>query len=263
MTLSFHRSRHLGIGILSGVTLLVATVTIMQLLEVVGTLQEELQLHERKVQLFDDVALRFSQLGTAFYQQRVRGRLDIESLKTQLDSLRQVLTELDSFPLMLPEKKGVTELSVQENRFRTAMYAFAAAVREDPAPGFSGTVLPEIDEVIHKAPQQAFLYKNAIIMTTQQTRAALVHIVQRAIGILAGGTLVVLLLGLGVNWLLAHTFSRAVTMRTWNAIYKFGTGNSAANAPSAATTAPPPDSSDPTAAPEHRTPPPTPNPSTA
>jgi hypothetical protein len=232
MNVSFHRLRRLSIGTLLGLTLVGAAVFVVKMRQATDTLQSELSFRERQAQHFHEIAVSFSQLGATFYQQRVKGRLELAALKAQLDAIRTLLTELERLPLPTAEQPWVAELALQENRFRTAMYAFAAAVREDPAPGFSGTVLPEIDDVIVRAANQAGLYKKAVLASIQQTHHALGQSLQWAIGELIVGTLCVLFLGLCTNFLLAHAFSRAEADRMWHAVYKLGHENTVALPPS-------------------------------
>lgn len=219
---SFHRIRYLGMGALLGLILVIAGIAAFYIRDVGKTLRFELSFHERKTQHFHEIARRFSQLGATFYQQRAKDRLNVAVLKADLDAIRQQLAELDVLPLTAVEMDGVATLALQESRFRTAMYAFAAAVREDPAPGFSGTVLPEIEAVLTSATQQAEHHSKAATDAMQQTRAHLEQAVEWTLGILVVGTLVVLGMGVLVSILLARAFGRTVTERIWQAIYRFG-----------------------------------------
>jgi hypothetical protein len=83
-------------------------------------------------------------------------------------------------------------------------------------------VLPEIDAGFARATSQAILYQQAATASTQHLRHTLGQALQWALGILVAGTMLTVLLGLGVSVLLARAFAQAEADQMWQAMYTPG-----------------------------------------
>ncbi len=151
MRLSYTSARRMGIGLLLGMILLVATVSILSLHGAASQLHANIYEQSFKAQAFSELALLFSQARGDFHKQRHGEQFTLSGLIDRLDAIRSGLAKLRQVPLTRLEHQGLRVLITEEKRFRTAVYAYQMSIYEDTSQDYSASTLRAIDDVIATA----------------------------------------------------------------------------------------------------------------
>ena len=160
MNISFSTARKLGFTVLVGISLLGAFFAVVSMRRVVSDMRHKIEMQEVKERHFTQMALRFAQVGSAFHQARHEHTLrdELPGILQNLNTIRSILAQLQAMPLGAAEHEGVTNLRVEETRFRTALYVFADSGSDDPSQETAAKAAADIVTILDDAVDRAIYY---------------------------------------------------------------------------------------------------------
>jgi signal transduction histidine kinase len=225
MNMSFSSTRKLGIGMLLGIVLLGATFSVLNLHYVVQEMYRTIEIQEGKERQFAQMALRFAMVGSDFYKYKyVQLLQELPKLVQQLNTIRSILTQLETSPLTATEQEGVVKLRLEERRFRTVLYIFAESGVDDPAQETAAKAAADIDQLIEIAVARAIHYSYRTTELIEQANTEIVQSANRTKAVLTMGAGLAALIGLAVSLMLSRVLKRHLIV-ILHATQEFGKGN--------------------------------------
>jgi signal transduction histidine kinase/DNA-binding response OmpR family regulator len=226
MSISFSTAGKLGIGVLLGIVLVGAALSVESLRHVAKELYRKIDVQEVKEREFTQMALRFALLGSDFYKYKQQAKIpkELPKLVQHLNTIRSMLAQLQALPLTPAEHEGVTRLRFEEKRFRTALYVFVESGIDDPAQETAAKAVADIEHLVDDAVARAIHYSYRTSEVIEQTNSEIVQSARRTTVILTIGAGLAALAGLCVSLILSRAFKRhlAVILR---ATQEFGKGD--------------------------------------
>jgi len=217
MNISFSTARQLGIGVLLGIVLLGAALSVLSIRRIAQEMYRKLEVQGLKEREFAQMALRFAMLGSDFYRYKQAAKLprELPKLVQHLNTVRSMLAQLHALPLTPVEKEGVTKLRLEEKRFRTALYVFIESGVDDPAQETAVKAVADIERLIDDAIARAIHYSYRASEVIEQTNGEIMESAYHTTVMLTIGAGVAALVGLCVSILLSRAFKRhlAVILR--------------------------------------------------
>jgi signal transduction histidine kinase/CheY-like chemotaxis protein len=226
MNVSFSTARRLGFTVLVGISLLGALFAVVGMRRVVTDMRQKIELHEVKERHFTQMALRFSQVGSAFHQGRHEHTLpeELPGILQNLNTIRSILAQLQAMSLSAAEHEGVTSLRFEETRFRTALYVFVESGSEDPSQATEARAAADLVRILDDTVDRAIYYSYRMSELIESTNHGIVASAIRSTRSLEMAAALVVLTGLAVSVVLTRLVKRHLTA-ILRATQEFGKGN--------------------------------------
>lgn len=202
--LSFTRIQYVAISMLLMVMIALSAVCLQTFRRLDNTIRVRLIRQQQVTSLLGDIALIFTQAQTEFKNIQL-GIFD--SPKKVLDYLNEVdqrvekLKDYSDDP-QLNVSKEITLFTRETRRFRTALYAYLTAVKDDPSTDYVKESLREVDVLIDKTVHNAIARHQHLEQMRQSTIGIILEEVDQSFGFLVVMALLGISFAIGIAlWL--------------------------------------------------------------
>jgi len=227
MNMSFSAARRLGIWTLVAIVIAGAIFAVTSLRRVVDEVHYTIDLQEVKERHFTQMATKFSMVGTEFYRAKQDGHLsesELGPVMLQLNSIRNILTQLQGLPLTLTETEGLAKLRQEEQRFRVLLTALVDAAAGRKAEMTSAQAVKEIEALIDDAVDQAVFYAYRTSEVIEQRNRTILRGAGDTTATLTVGAIIAVIGGVLLSLLMSSVFKRHLSA-ILRATEELGRGN--------------------------------------